>query len=346
MWLSSDQLLPAVCPSCLAPGVRGVRAPWLDGGSWSGSALGRSAPRALEALYCEICAAAIERRRTQALGALLSGIVLSATLTLASVLASGALGTLGTLLSGTLVGALPLLLVRGHHLLLGPAHALYIARVGDAGALELVLTERRYAALIGERRNHDGHAPRQRKLVLLLPGVVGAALLGLAELSLGATVRTIAPGTKHHTLLVDGRKLREVEPVRREFAGAGNPTRIMAGRRRFTLISARGEVLLDETRAVWPKDTFLLGEPPAGMCLYVETRLYGESGPGHTLVPWSRGSSAEPTPVAIDQWFSPLEGESALGTSGGTRRALRLLDCAPPRSPRQNRPRDLPWPVP
>lgn len=345
VWLQSDQLLPAVCPACLAPGVRGVRVPWLDG------ALERSAPRKLEGLYCEICASAIERRRTEALGALLSGVVFTATLTLASVLAFGALGTPLTLLLGALLGATPLLLVRAHHALLGPAHALYVARVGEADALELVLRERRYAGSIGERRSYEGPAPRQPAYVPLVPGIVGAALLGLAELSLGATVRVIAPGTGRHTLLVDGRKLREVEAVRREFAGAGDPTRIMAGRRRFTVITARGEVLLDETRPVWPKDTFVLGQPTAGLCLFVETRLYGEAGPGHTLVPWSRASSAEPTPTPIDQWFSPLPEEPALETTGGKRSALRLLSCdavpgdAPPGA-RQNRTADVPLPVP
>lgn len=345
MWLASDQLLPAVCPACLAPGVRGVRAPWLDG------ALERNAPRKLEALYCEICALAIERRRTEALGALLSGIVLSATLTLASVLAFGALGTTLTLLLGVLVGALPVLAVRGHHALALPVHALHVSRVGNEGALELVLRERRYAALIGERRSYEGPAPRQPAFVPLVPGIVGAALLGLAELSLGATVRVIAPGAGRHTLLVDGRKLREVEPVRREFAGAGDPTRIMAGRRHFSLITARGEVLLDETRAVWPKETFVLGQPTAGLCLFVETRLYGEAGPGHTLVPWSRTSSAEPTPAPIDQWFSPLPEEPALETTGGKRSALRLLSCNAAAGDaaagaRQNRTGDVPRAVP
>jgi hypothetical protein len=146
-----------------------------------------------------------------------------------------------------------------------------------------------------------------------------------------AQVRVLVGGEESATLLVDSRKLFDVAAANSEDPRSGRLFSLLGGRRRLQLVRADGREVFDVASNIWPGETYLVGDLPDGKCLFLEERSYGAAGPHNTFVPLGSTGPVFQLKADIDSWFvplgAPLDDEPALVTSGGIRRALRLLPC-------------------
>ncbi len=183
--------------------------------------------------------------------------------------------------------------------------------------------------------------PRRHKTTLSLIGI-GLLWLFLIQSLGGANVRVFVSGKEKAFLLVDTRHTGKVAPTNAEDPRAGQALRILGGRRSLRLISESGEELAQATRTIWPGRTYIVGQLPQGECLFWERRKYGKEGSRSLLFPLPGEGPVWELRDSVDSWFIPLDEGRAQSnpsdtddweTSGGVRRAIRLLPCRAPSVP-------------
>ena len=310
-----NRLLPLLCPSCLAVGVRPVPIPIVQGDV---------EPKA-EAYYCERCADLLERAKTVRVARSASSALIGVGVATSAALALGG-SRLGLQIALTLLGSL---------LPLGIAWpaadgeaALY--RDSSAPRVERWFARRRdYLQALGASTVPVPRPKQRGRLVReFLPGL--AALAWLAGLHwLGrAELRVIHAGDGNAIVLVDERRQESIGPTRTEHPYAARSVSTLAGRRSLGLVSDEGETVARVTATLLPGRDYVFGALPAGSCLFVERQEYGQRGDAHELIPVEGSGPLWELPVNVDVWFSPLRERPALPTSGGVRSAVRLRSCA------------------
>lgn len=325
-----NALLPPICPLCTAPGIHAQPVPQEKG----------CVNPVLHAYYCDLCAEAAQSAQTRRLA-----------VTLASSLFSFALATALILFYGLRYWGAQLLIV----LLFSASLPLLTAYLGvwrseRETATELASGEktRRLAtsstqfsqALTALGWERQPLASRRVSWSALLTSswplwaVALAAVTWWSALHVwGSTqVRVIYGGSGAATLLVDGRHSGSLPASHSEDPLAGRRFRVLAGRKVLQLVSSRGELLLEKKTTLWPQHSYILALPPAGECLFLETRTYGGKGPSHFMNRLPGDGPLWEIEGTIDAWFEGL-GEASEASSnqenfsGGKRRAIRLLPC-------------------
>jgi len=315
-----NRLLPAVCPACLAPGVRALEVP-------------SSGPTesVRTAYYCERCAELLDRRAT----------FIVARLGAAALLGIGTATSLALVLGGVRLG-LQIVLTLLASLL--PLAARALTSRGSVGpALFHADGPASQSVWIAERQDFLGLLETKATRVprpLARPGgawELAPALLALVWLSalhgLGrADLRVIQSGDAEAVVLIDERRRSTIAPVRSEHPHAARAVSTLAGRRRLGIVSERGESLVDVVATLWPGRDYVLGNLPPGQCLFLERQEYGKTGAAHELAQLPGQGPIWELPVTVDLWFSPLStrpsSRPSLDTSGGVRTAVRLLPCS------------------
>jgi hypothetical protein len=310
------QLLPPLCPACLALGVRPLDVPGFFPGSESG----------VTAYYCERCADRLEQRATFVWARLASQAVLGIGAATSSALVLGGARVPLQVLLTIMASALPLgVAAFGGATPTVPA-LVHVSREGETGqwlAQRRDFLERLGATPISE------HAPAPRRALrrALLPVLVSVVwLLGLHWLG-RAELRVIQSGDVDAVVLIDHRRRRVVPPTRLEHAHAAYAVTTLAGRRTLGVIGEEGRPILEVTRTLWPGRDYVLGTLPAGYCLFIERQEYGEAGTAREVAPVPGDGPLWELPVNVDLWFTELPERPSLPTSGGIRTAIRLLPC-------------------
>lgn len=328
--IRASSLLPAICPSCLAPGSRPLSVLDLAGGR----------PTSEEALYCDLCADAIESTRTRALALTAACSLLSASVMVALALYWGNFRLGDQLLVGALVSVLPAFVLH----LLGAwprePHALYRlssspARPNDPPVWRRYWARQRaYAQCVDHARVLEDEPPKTRApgrktlpAGLALPLVIALCTFIVVQYFGRSTVRVMVPGPEDATFTVDARRGVDIVGTPDENPRGGSLARVLGGVRTLGLIGEGGEPLAFSKVTLWPGRDYVFGRLPEGHCLYVEERAYGEAGDRHLLIPIPGHEPIWELEEEIDQWFVPLPERHELPTTGGLRRALRLLPC-------------------
>ncbi len=351
--LPVQQLLPALCPVCGAPGV-----------------VPRAVPRGLAgflapvvgeettAHYCDSCDARLNRRATISYGILAALLIVQLSGATALPLALGtqylAIQLLLTMGSGILLGTLWLAIGPPTSRHFGVAETARDAQHRElsvnAAGLAQSLLQVRGAVLRTEPapRNHWSQRLWSENFLSphhalgVLPLLLGILWVGGLQMWGDARARVLHAGDSELIVLVDGRRVATVESTHFEDPAAGRFVRLLGGRRQFTLLHKDGTPLSQMVVTIWPGRDYVVGSLPSNHCLYVETRQYGAVGQGHD---WQLVRDTAPIwelPGPIDSWFQPLPStggpspspgtpgkpqQPALFATGGTRTALRLLSC-------------------
>lgn len=318
--LSHEIVLPSLCPGCLAPGVRP-----LPVAACPGHAL-ENTPSPT-AHYCELCADGLSAQDTARLAWSLALLLVALSAVTAVTLALGSLSLplqFGAVL--TVGGGLTLVLW------LLDQRALPPLLVDGRGTPPRLLCRRRdYLRLLGESPSAARAAPpRGLRARALLPILAACAFWGILHLWGSAQVVVLLGSQESAVLTIDDRLRLRFAGSREERPGQGPSVRTLGGRRHVGLHAASGEELISEFVTFWPRKTYLVGLPPEGYCFFVETQEYGEVGSAHYLQPLRPQGAVWEVPVTIDRWFAAPEPRPDLETTGGTRRALRLLPCESP----------------
>lgn len=337
--LPEGALLPIQCPLCGAEGTRPLPVPTPHAGG---------EPH-LDAYYCDLCAEEEQKRTTRKIAVLGAAGLLTLASVTALALSLGSRGLGWQVALGALVGlSLPEILIRTG---LWPPSRLPLEfgtrqeAQGSAPTGHLLYVEgRKFRAALtaGGAPPCDIEAPPQKKeprgVLLLSFGGLALAWLVLIHSLGGATVRVVLGGTETSTLLIDNRHSGEVQPANAEDPRAGRFAHVLGGRRHLQLQSEKGEILADQSVTVWPGRTYIVGHLPKGQCLFWEKRTYGPEKSGTFLFPLSGSGPIWELKERVDSWFLPLGEGSADSptatdeweTSGGERRAVRLLPCLSP----------------
>jgi len=337
--LGAEQLLPAVCPLCAAPGAVSV-AIGRDDLNAGSDVVVAAARDSVEAHYCEICAESLSRSDTRRLAYRASAVLVCAAVATALPLAFGSrlllmqvgiawgVALVAWLLGRTKWGEPVDRGVRVH----GPPD------FAEDTLIVLTRTRRFSEALtnaaiaqvsVFERQGNVTRAPSSRfALWLALGSLVWLTTIhhfGVAQ------VRVMVAGHESATLLVDSRKVFDVAAANSEDPRSGKSLSLLGGRRRLQLVGASGDEAFDVVQNIWPGETYLVGSVPVGKCLFLEERRYGGAGPHSTFVPLGSSGPVFRLGRGVDSWFVPLGtaslDEPPVVTSGGVRRALRLLPC-------------------
>lgn len=314
-------VLPALCPLCGTSASRADSVPIF--GSTPGDA------SELTVYFCELCADARERRRTTHLAWQIAAALLGigGATTLALYFGSHARLTQGLLTASlATLPALAGLFLDRHHLE-APVVGSDPPRITFAGP------RRDYVAALGPL---EVISPPQQALLptlqrhLALPLL--SSLLFLLLLHAWGTARIVALQAELEpaVLLVDHRRRALVPPTPEERPGAVTSLRTLAGRRHLGLLSTEGSALADQVETLWPGRTYLLAHPPPGLCFFLEVQEYGAKGAAHFLQPLYGEAPLWELPADIDRWLAPPPERPNLPTTGGIRRALRLLPCRDP----------------
>jgi hypothetical protein len=318
--LSSVQILPVRCPVCLSPGTRPTEVPQLSQRTES------SLP--LTAHYCDLCADAQASAETRRLAWQLSTSLLCVALSTSLALRLGSLAVLlqvaGTLGCGLLSFGLLLSLDRR---LCSP---LLVAQ--GAPRVRLLARRRRYLDQLAEEPPAKVSAPTPPgSLRRLFPLVAG--LLWLAALHLFGTAKIIvvAEGIEPAIVTIDHRKRAVVAGMVEERPGRVRAVSTLGGRRHIAVFRDDGDALLEQDVTIWPTNTYIAAKLPSDWCFFIETQEYGSAGEAHTLQKLHPPGPVWELPISVDRWFAPTDPRPDLATSGGVRRALRLLPCS--RSP-------------
>jgi hypothetical protein len=192
----------------------------------------------------------------------------------------------------------------------------------------LAARRRRYLEELADARPREIPAPQPRLTGRsLLP--LGAALAWLAAVHFWGTAKVVVvvDGVETALVTIDHRLRARAQGITEERPGAGTTLLTLGGRRHVSLIREDGEVLVDREVTLWPTRTYILSSPELEGCFFVETQQYGRVGSAHTLEALTPPGPIWQLPVAIDRWFAPPKERADLETSGGERRALRLLPC-------------------
>lgn len=337
--LPPEKLLPAVCPDCGAPGTRPHRVQNLS----AVSAPGDETPASRDAFYCDLCADEKNSAKTRSIALFAACGLITLSVGTATALAWGsrALALQVALTGGA--AALPALGLtwRGFW----PIRNENVWMEETAESTSLVCRTRAFRrALIehgfvehstapGSRNFSVGQLPR-RALALCLLGFMWLGLLH----SLGATtVRVLVSGNERAVLLVDGRHTGLIEPTNDEDPQGGILARVLGGRRTLALYSSAGEMLGQQTATLWPGRTYIIAHLAPGDCLFWEKRAYGERSRPSNFSPLGGVGPVWELEEHVDSWFIPLqtpgqatpESEDDWRSSGGIRRAIRLLPCRP-----------------
>jgi len=317
--------LPLACPACLAPGRREVLVP---GGSERG-------PR-LVAHYCESCGAELDRATTRSLALLFAASALGVFVASACAFAFGARHLPWQLASSAAAAAcLPGALLLSRKWPDAP-HALE----RDGAGQHYLAARRSYARLSAVQLAVDRPPPEpRRKLHFTLPLLLALGWALVIQYAARVDV-WIVQSEQDLTLLIDDAVVGSVPASLEETPEAGRREVVLGGRRRLTLIDARGALRAETSASLFPGRSYLFGQTPAGRCFFVEQRGYGRASKK------TSGSSSFTSlegpgplwelPVPIDFWFVPPPPPGPAFTSGGIQTALRLLPC--PRSRRLQAP--------
>lgn len=328
--IQASNLLPAICPSCLAPGSRPLTVLDLPSGR----------PTAEEALYCDLCADAIENTRTRVLALAAACSLLSASVVVALALSWGNFHLGQQLLMGALVSVLPPLLLHLFGAWPREPHALYHLPSPTALPEETPswrrywARQRAYAQCVDHARLLDDQPPqaktKERTTLpagLALPPVIALCTFIAVQYFGRSTVRVVVPGPEDATFTVDARRGVDIVGTPDENPRGGSLARVLGGVRTLGLIGAGGEPLASTEVTLWPGRDYVFGRLPEGHCLHVEERAYGEAGDRHLLIPIPGPGPIWELEEEVDQWFVPLPARDELPTTGGLRRAIRLLPC-------------------
>ncbi len=328
-------VLPAICPGCLSPASRPIDVPVRDIDGWTGTpphTPSDTGPSALTAYYCDLCADRLEATRTRIWGeriaAGLFGVAAATTLALA-------LGSVDRLWQAVLTCAaagVPAGFTWLNNRTRGDL-ALWADRRGSS--VELLGLQKEYLQQlgpvepVGPQRKPPPRPWRRTRPTTHIGGPVLLALGWLALLHATSTVPLVVllGGHEPAVVTIDHRKRARVHPVPEERPGGGLRVDTLAGRRHLSLVSEQGHVLASKTATLWPGRTYLLAQPPKGTCFYLETQEYGQQGSAHFMQPLYGSGPLWELKRPIDRWFAPPKERADLPTTGGTRRALRLLPC-------------------
>lgn len=329
--LGPNQMLPAVCPACGALGTQPETLPL--------AATHGPSPE-VDAHFCDICASDRGANRTRHLGFLAACAILVVAVATAVALSLGTRDLVFQIVATAGAGVLlPEILMRTGFWRT-ESDVVELKRKG--GQLLLFCRSRLFSRSLREhglsevQQPAEAHASgfRSRKIALGLVGG-GLAWLGLVHSLGGAQVRVIVSGKEKAVLLVDARHSGTIAPTNAEDPRAGQSLRVLGGRRQLELISHSGARLGRATRTIWPGLTYIVGQLPPGKCLFWESRKYGRDASRSIIFPVGGEGPIWELDEAVDSWFIPLEeeesqteaGEADWETSGGIRRAIRLLPC-------------------
>ncbi len=334
--LSAGQLLPALCPNCGAPGVRAQAIVQKKGGA--------SELTALDSYYCDLCADHIQKQTTIVLAYQGGTLLLSLAVATFPPLYWGQrvlplqffLGVLFAFLLPTLLGYFSLWK--------GVSASIYeisssqatennerIIETASAQFSETLIAHK--IPLIKKLDQGENVNPHWRWATAL-------SLLSLLWMitihSLGtATLRIIAAGEINSVLLVDSRRETLIASSNFEDSLAGKFVTLLGGRHRLSLLREDGSLLIDEDLTIWPGKTYIVGVLPPEKCLFWEFFSSAPAGEDHFVKPLPGVGPIWELNEVVDHWFSPnsLEknpktaAKGTWATSGGTRRAIRLLPC-------------------
>lgn len=328
--LAQNEMLPAVCPACGAPGTRAETLRTTARGE-SSTQLGD-----LDAHYCDICADARAAERTRHVGFVAASAILVVAVATTCALLLGTRDLLFQAMATAVAGGLlPEVL---HRTGLWPSSLPPLELWNTRGESILRCRSTRFARTLREHGFSERTPEKELRPVFwsgrLAPALAGGGLAWLALVhSLGgAHVRVIVSGTNKAVLLVDARHSGTITPTNAEDPRAGQSLRILGGRRQLELVSHTGTRLGGDTRTIWPGRTYIVGQLPPGRCLFWERRRYGQDGSGSIVFPVAGEGPVWELRDPVDSWFIPLESpqgqeDADWETSGGIRRAIRLLPC-------------------
>lgn len=326
--LPRKALLPAICPVCAAPGTRVSKVPRIGQITAEESEL--------EAYYCDLCADERGKKTTERLALFSALALLTISVATASALFFGTRAialqaTLTLTIAALLKGALIKLQIwpRSERDLFWEESETGAVLWCKNKKYQRILEEHDFLEVDKEQPRPSNENLRQSARLLIL----GAAWLLLIHSLGGADVRVLVVGNEGAFLLVDNRHFGAVHPSNQEDPRAGTTVRVLGGRRHLELVSASGATLGGATQTIWPGRTYIVAHLKPGVCLYFERRTYGYEGRSR-LVPLGGGGPVWELREPVDSWLIPLENPGAedhddedWGSSGGERRAVRLLPC-------------------
>lgn len=331
-----NSLLPPLCPLCAAPGVHAQAV-----------AQEKGCPTPpLEVHYCDICAEELQNAQTRRLAVTLASCLFSFAAATGLTLLFG-LRFWGAQLVGVLLVSVALPSLAAWAGLWRRDESTVLERSSPLASRRLATTSPPFSQALTRAgwKAQLATAPDSTWLsrfnsawplwVVTLTGLLSWSALHWA----GSTqIRVIYGGSGSATLLIDGRHSGTVQSSNSEDPLAGRRFRVLAGRRKLQLISSRGELLVEQSTTLWPQYGYLLALPPAGQCLFLESRAYGEEGQNHFMNRLPGDGPLWELEGTIDAWFEGLGGGAkvvsrqspeAENFSGGKRRAIRLLPCRP-----------------
>lgn len=345
-----SRLLPSICPHCGAPGTTALAlaARPIDQ---------HNADLPLEVYLCDLCSQALARAQTVRVAWAIFATLVAASLSSALTFYWGERLLLVQLLLLTLAGCglawLSWWCARVHIFLpielTSPAlsgkndGARYLAcRAGSFSQRlfddEFVgLPRSQVAQLWGSTAGLSRESRWTTKLLILSPLLLSISwwtgLQGFGQ----ATVRAINMGPDPIMVMIDERRVLELNTTQFEQAELGGRVRVLAGPRKLTLISSTGEILFTNTLFIAPGETVLLTRLLPQFCIYQEQRDYSLGNVPSRLSLLGRGIGAISLKSRADSWFAPLyvasdpapaqPPEPTWARAVGSRIAVRLVEC-------------------
>jgi hypothetical protein len=324
-------MLPAICPRCQAPGTHPIR-------------IAARAPLessdAPDAYYCDICAQAHNDEATRRVAWIAAGSLLLVALITTLALAWGTRNIEAQLLVPLVFSlALPWTLLKvgvwpapDRSISLGEANDKTPVVICEDQKLSAILVEQGLPLSSQAAPGESFLRKHQASLLLTLVCITWFALIHSLG---GVSVRVLVSGSDDAVLLVDSRVHQEISPGNSEDPRAGIFTRVLGGRRKFELLTKSGKPLGSRTVTIWPGRTYIVGHLPPGLCLFWERRDYGTGQQKSLLMPLGGDGPIWELRHSVDSWFVPLQADKTQATdaisewesSGGVRRAIRLLPC-------------------
>ena len=138
-------------------------------------------------------------------------------------------------------------------------------------------------------------------------------------------------------VLIDDRRVLELNATQFEQPELGGKVRVLAGPRKLTLLSSTGEILFTNTMFIAPGETALLTRLLPQFCIYQEERDYAQLNVPSRLSILGDGVGVLALKSPTDSWFAPLyvppepapaqPPEPEWASAVGSRIAVRLLEC-------------------